>query len=422
MFNSQVLDVALGLVFLYFFLSLLCSVIIESITALLKKRPRMLREAISHLLGDKAALEKLYEQPLFLGHAPKGSVSSFFESLLSLLPPLASWLDRKKVPSYIAPRSFVLSLLESLKQHPEVIKNILSQKSIVPPDDISKVDVFKAKLQAYAVKGTITSDLDNLVQNPAMSEADKLDKIREWYNKPEVLAELIKPFQKEIPSLDQVDKLINLLPDENTIKKAVGPLLEATGNKLDKALDSMEKWYEDAMDRVTGWYKRYSQAFALILAFLVALGLNADTFAVGKTLYNDQVMRSAMVTLAAESVKQPLPKQAAEGKPVDWEKKLQTINKDYQKISSVNLPLGWDKWWEQSKETLKSQGIINKAGAVENKGGLLWFWFITSFPGLLFTAFMVSLGSNFWFELLSKFINMRNAGKKPATTEEKAKK
>jgi hypothetical protein len=33
---------------------------------------------------------------------------------------------------------------------------------------------------------------------------------------------------------------------------------------------------------------------------------------------------------------------------------------------------------------------------------------------------MVSLGSNFWFELLNKLINMRNAGKKPLTKEEKA--
>ena len=38
--------------------------------------------------------------------------------------------------------------------------------------------------------------------------------------------------------------------------------------------------------------------------------------------------------------------------------------------------------------------------------------------GILFTALMVSLGTNFWFELLNKFVNMRSAGKKPPTKEE----
>lgn len=113
---------ALGLVCLYFFLSLLCSVIIESITALLKKRPKMLQETISHLLGDEAALKNLYEQPLFMANAPKGLATSFFESMSNLLPPFASRWNGQKVPSYVAPRSFVLSLLEGLKQHPEVIK------------------------------------------------------------------------------------------------------------------------------------------------------------------------------------------------------------------------------------------------------------------------------------------------------------
>jgi len=38
--------------------------------------------------------------------------------------------------------------------------------------------------------------------------------------------------------------------------------------------------------------------------------------------------------------------------------------------------------------------------------------------GILITALMVSLGSNFWFELLNKLLNMRNAGKKPLTRDE----
>jgi hypothetical protein len=146
---------------------------------------------------------------------------------------------------------------------------------------------------------------------------------------------------------------------------------------------------------------------------------------VGKALYSDQALRSSVVAMAAESVKHPLPtadsQKTGEGQTVNLEKRIQDIDKTYKEISSLKLPLGWDKWWEQSKgkweSKPKSQIVIVK------KFEFPWFWLsnsLPSFPGIVFTALMVSLGSNFWFELLNKLINMRNAGKKPLTKEEKA--
>lgn len=435
MFNSQILDVAIGLVFIYFFLSLLCSVIIEGVTSLIRKRPRMLHEAISLLLGgDTKALEKLYEQPLFMGNAPKGLVKSLGESLLTLLPLPSGRLEAPKVPSYISSRSFVLSLLEGLKQHPEVVKKILQDQGIILPDSITKINEFKDKLDALSIDDKIKKDLGTLVQEPA-KDAEKLEKIRDWYDKPEVLAELIKPFKDKIPSLANVDGLVNLLPDDNKIKQTLAPLVELAENKLDKTMEGMEKWYDEAMGRVTGWYKRYSQTFALILAIFVALVLNVDTFAMGKAIYRDQVLRSSLVAMAEDAAKQAgkttptadskkpevgkaapavIAEKTAENQPPaqvtsDLEKRIQAINKDYQKISSLNLPLGWPLTaggWPDMEKIFDTSGLLN----------------LTKILGILFTALMVSLGSNFWFELLNKLINMRNAGKKPLTKEEVAQK
>jgi hypothetical protein len=38
--------------------------------------------------------------------------------------------------------------------------------------------------------------------------------------------------------------------------------------------------------------------------------------------------------------------------------------------------------------------------------------------GILVSCFAISLGSGFWFDILSKLVNLRAAGKKPATTDE----
>ncbi len=50
MFSSLILDVAIGLVFVYFTLSLLCSVIVESVASLNKWRPKMLLKGITALI------------------------------------------------------------------------------------------------------------------------------------------------------------------------------------------------------------------------------------------------------------------------------------------------------------------------------------------------------------------------------------
>lgn len=135
MFNSQMLDVVVGLIFVYFLLSLLCSVIIEMVSGLTKKRARMLRDGIRSLLHDSQDpeaefIDRLYQQPIFVGNStPKNAWISFADSFF--FPS-----KKTRVPSYISSRSFVLSLLESLKQHPDVINQLDSLKQ--NPDTISR--------------------------------------------------------------------------------------------------------------------------------------------------------------------------------------------------------------------------------------------------------------------------------------------
>src|SRR5688572_9085975 len=42
---------------------------------------------------------------------------------------------------------------------------------------------------------------------------------------------------------------------------------------------AIEQWFDDAMDRVSGWYKRHVQKIVLGLGFALAVLLNLDTLA-----------------------------------------------------------------------------------------------------------------------------------------------
>jgi predicted lysophospholipase L1 biosynthesis ABC-type transport system permease subunit len=64
MFGSAILDVAVGLVFIYLLLSLTATAAQEALASALRRRARTLRYGIANLLRDPTALEKVYQHPL----------------------------------------------------------------------------------------------------------------------------------------------------------------------------------------------------------------------------------------------------------------------------------------------------------------------------------------------------------------------
>lgn len=76
MFGSTVLDVLIGLVFVYFLLSLICSGIHETVSQWLSRRAQFLEEAIGRLLTDPNTRRQFYDHPLIksLSKSNKGDV------------------------------------------------------------------------------------------------------------------------------------------------------------------------------------------------------------------------------------------------------------------------------------------------------------------------------------------------------------
>src|SRR5262249_54559986 len=60
------------------------------------------------------------------------------------------------------------------------------------------------------------------------------------------------------------------------------------------------RWFDQAMDRAGGWYKRQAQALSIAIGFVVAVAANADVLHVASRLWNDASLR-ASVTAAAEA-------------------------------------------------------------------------------------------------------------------------
>lgn len=97
MLGLDMLDVAIGIIFIYLLASLLCSAIVESLEAVLRRRATDLEAGILELVRDPKLVEKIYNHPLITGlyegtYQPKS----------------------KRLPSYIPSRSFALAIMDLL--------------------------------------------------------------------------------------------------------------------------------------------------------------------------------------------------------------------------------------------------------------------------------------------------------------------
>jgi hypothetical protein len=203
LFGSTVLEVALGLMFVYLLFSLLCSAVGEYIEAKLNSRARYLQEGIRLLLNETDGTgidlaERLYTH--------------------GLVRPL--YRNAAKLPSYIPSRTFALALW-----------NMATSAA--------------ADAQAPAGNVGVTSDLK---------------RIRE-------------AVETQIPNQE--------------LKTALLTLIDEANGDLARARKNVEDWYDAMMDRVSGWYKRRTAVIMLVLGFVVAAAVNADTISLANALARD---------------------------------------------------------------------------------------------------------------------------------------
>lgn len=116
MFGSDILEVAIGIVFVFLIISIISSSIREGLESILKTRAAYLESGIRELLGDRGGsglAGQLYSHPI---------VSGLFSSDYAP-PPIRSglsWLFArgKNLPSYIPARNFALAVMDLAARGP----------------------------------------------------------------------------------------------------------------------------------------------------------------------------------------------------------------------------------------------------------------------------------------------------------------
>jgi len=271
MFGSTILDVAIGLIFTYFLLSMISSHINEAIATVFSLRAKSLEQGIQTLLSDPQLVDKIWNHSLVKGLSAKTG----------------------KAPSYIPSNTFALAVFDAL----------------VPPS-----------------------------------------------GKPTALGELYATAQQ--------------LP-ESPAKQSMLSIIQHADGDVNKARAGVENWFNSAMDRLTGEYKRQIQRITLIVALAVTVIIGVDTLDLAQNLWHEQEVRAAIAA-------------TAQTQPASLSQLMNTIGQ---------FNLGWGK-------------------LPQDVGGWL-----QKIIGLAITTLAVSLGAPFWFDVLKNLANMRNTGPAPQPPE-----
>jgi hypothetical protein len=300
LFNSTVLDVAIGLAFVYLLLAILCTSANEWIAGLLKARSKMLKEALVQLLDGQKKTEKGGEDDL---------VREFYQH-----PLITGMMRGKRHPAYLSSQTFAATVM----------------------------DIIASGAQAFTTFEDLKTSVDRL-------------------------------------------------PDGD-VKTTLSALLRRSGGDLEVAQKAVEGWFDDAMDRVSGWYKRKTQIWTVIIAAVLVILSNADTIQVARRLWSDPVVRAKVVAEAQTRVKKPPP-------TVEYPDKDEPTDPKVSEGNSVST----------EEQQLLTQ-LIGWQGNPREDSASTW---LARILGWLLTILAVSLGAPFWFDLLNKLINIRSAGKAP---------
>ena len=415
MFNSQILDVAIGIIFVYLLLSLICSAANEIIEIALKKRAIDLERGIRELLvpgksrwlvkrTDDDIVQKLYNHPLI-----NGLFGGFYESSRIRNPLRYIW--RTKLPTYIPSRNFALALMDLILPGTQIPP---------PPKSPSASPPASAPAPPSGLSGAAGAA-------PASFDV-KLDKVPDPPKAPDPGSSL-----RELR--DQV-VTTNLLKAAPQARKALITLIDAAGNDAARARQNIEDWFNASMDRVSGWYKRRAQIFILIIGFVVVVWLNGDSIAIVRALNSDKALRELTVAeatkyLEAATSPSPTPPQSPPQSPsstptsspsatptpecptpaCDKDKNSAECKLQQNKcqLKELGLPLGWNSPDDARRQMPKNWDDVYKQVR----------WHLL---GWLLTALAISLGAPFWFDILNKFIVIRSTVKpKEKSPEEKSK-
>ena len=486
-----ILDIVIGLIFVYLTFSLLASEIQSILTTILQWRAVHLKQSIEELISGQTYIDNdnlesdlhikkvqqltnsIYKNPLIKDLNYSGGkigLERIFRKFTNRISDLISGLTRVKknfdgettAPSQIPSNTFAASLIDTLKI-PDLIKTISNYQledfinkklmqinSIL--NDLDLKDATKNEMKANLnhlyqelnviynkykkndlaninltldrilnrLNLFIKKSLQDLPQITHCKFEEKMMLVKQVLTNPqerEVLVSEIEPsfsnlleFWRRWTEMAKVSQ-VDLQSRKGKIYKKVEETLEqlpeslqnslyilaqqatikitTTGDTLNQFQKEVEQWFDNGMERAANVYKRNARGVAFLLGITIAIATNLDTLNLIDHLSKDSLMRATINYYSQELINN-----SSNSDEMDIENIQNQVNVA---LDDVKLPIGW------GNDVLTDQ-------AVENQSSDYLKW-LKRLLGWIISGIAISMGADFWFNLLKKIIEVKNVKK-----------
>ncbi len=435
---QSTVQVAIGMIFIWLIMSVAAMYIQEWVVTKLSWRSNMLESAIRNLLADSALASQFYEHPL--------------------IKALHSGENGESKPSYIPSSQFSLALFDVLMtagtEASLIQENLYALKSDV--EKLNRKDKKLAEEQLNLIIGLLRKALaseagDEVIKAlmddikaqirkmandfPALRPAIEANMMSMTLEKKQIDAILADYQEKTGGEMDTLTSvrvgLATMSVTHPQIKQALSTLIRgveeytAQGESaVATARQNVEGWFNNSMDRLSGWYKRRAQNLALIIGLSLALVVNVDSLQIATQLWREPALRESLARQAEAFVQQneTLP-------PLDAAKQV-----DLQlQLAELNIPVGWlgtplpasrtggvpTGFDTEKKCTLSPRSdidlfgihVIDQCYPIINTPRFndLTGW-VLKIIGIFISGAATAQGAPFWFDILKKVVNIRSSG------------
>jgi hypothetical protein len=333
MLNSTILDVAVALVFIFLATSLAAGAAVEAVASLIKLRSTTLRAGVMDLLNDKDFNDLAAE---LYAHA------------------------------LISPRGPGLS----------------GVRSAAPTANPPAAD---CPTPTLTVRGTLAASANDTERRQL---TNNLTKNMPAYIEPKQFADAFADVLSLLPAAGQVPSVADLQQAVNArvpasshpqINQLLHGIILRTGGDVKLIKVELANWFDSAMDRLSGVYKRYTQVFTFVAALLISFVINADALQVAQRVW-------AQPSLVADLKVGATPQTLGDSK---W-------------LLAKSLPFGWADGGIGYVRDMDGKTVPLTTAAL---GLTVLGWLITALASLF--------GAPFWFDALQRVTRLKGAGPSP---------
>jgi hypothetical protein len=186
------------------------------------------------------------------------------------------------------------------------------------------------------------------------------------------------------------------------VQRAMMSAIDGAQGNVERVQENLQEWFDSAMDRVSGWYKRRTHLHLFVIGLVLTASLNVDTLSMANHLWHNKAARDALVKRAelmlADSNYVRAVRDTAQSDTAL--KRIETVRRRYEDVTRLDLPITW--------------GRVELPTAKDR-----WFlWWSRTIFGFFLTAVAITLGAPFWFDLLNKMMVIRSTVKPKEKSQE----